>query len=79
MSNKKTHSPLYTDMTSLECPICLDSLKNTFMITTPCNHSFCMQCFIKIDNDTCPMCRKPLFTKKMSQQKILVLNLRPKI
>ncbi len=65
-------------MTGLECPICLDSLKNTFIITTPCNHSFCMLCFIKMDNDTCPMCRKPFIYKKNVTAKDISIKFKAK-
>ena len=41
-----------------ECPICLDSMKNKFVIKTPCMHEFCMKCFINMDKQNCPICRK---------------------
>ena len=41
-----------------ECPICLDQIENNFIITTPCKHSFCIKCFLKLFETTCPLCRK---------------------
>jgi Holliday junction resolvase RusA-like endonuclease len=40
-----------------ECPICLTDDINTFKITTPCKHVFCLECFIKLKQYTCPTCR----------------------
>tara|TARA_B110000971_G_C20019870_1_gene505784 strand:+ start:1955 stop:2179 length:225 start_codon:yes stop_codon:yes gene_type:complete len=42
----------------MDCPICLDETKNKFKIITPCEHTFCLDCFIKIKKNICPMCRK---------------------
>ena len=41
----------------IECPICLNTLKNKFKITTPCNHQFCLDCFLTIYSINCPICR----------------------
>ena len=39
------------------CPICLDSLKDKFKITTPCNHTYCLQCLLTLYEFNCPYCR----------------------
>jgi hypothetical protein len=39
------------------CPICLDSLKQKFKITTPCSHIFCLQCMLTLYDFSCPYCR----------------------
>jgi hypothetical protein len=43
-----------------ECPICMES--NSFMIRTPCGHSFCFKCITKTmnKNTSCPLCRTVL-------------------
>ena len=39
------------------CAICLCSLDDE-VFTLPCNHSFHFDCYCKIKNDKCPLCRK---------------------
>lgn len=48
------------NMTSRECPICMDNL---IEIETKCKHNYCYRCLINWckDNNTCPACRKELF------------------
>lgn len=46
-----------------ECPICLIELENKFSVNTPCNHIICLECFVNLINNECPLCRK-LFRKK---------------
>jgi len=43
-----------------ECPICMES--QSFMIRTPCSHSFCFKCITKTmnKNTSCPLCRTVL-------------------
>ena len=54
----------------MECPICLEDLKNKCVLKTRCNHSFCLDCFINFTNTICPLCRydyeKHLPTKLIS-------------
>jgi len=57
------------------CPICLDSLSDKKLCTSPCGHTFCSDCFIRnITSDmsanknasSCPCCRSlviPLITR----------------
>ncbi len=40
-----------------ECPICFENLKGLFKITTPCDHTYCLKCFLGLLNKTCPLCR----------------------
>lgn len=44
-------------MQIIECPICLQPVKNT--ITTHCNHTYCDLCIINhlMIRNTCPICR----------------------
>ena len=42
----------------MDCPICLTSAKGEFKIKMPCNHAFCLRCFLKLPNTLCPMCRR---------------------
>jgi len=50
--------------TDSDCPICLDSMDITKMITFNCKHGFCASCVklhIKFhDKQTCPACRVPV-------------------
>lgn len=41
-----------------ECPICLSDEKHIFKITTSCKHIFCLECFVKLKDFLCPLCRK---------------------
>ena len=47
----------------MECPICLIDTKNEFNITTPCNHTLCLGCFLKLKKMLCPICRNDLKDK----------------
>lgn len=51
-------------MNDNECPICLESLINKFIIGTPCTHIFCMSCFMLLKDSLCPICRFNLNNKK---------------
>lgn len=42
-----------------ECMVCLE---NTHTLTY-CNHSLCIECWNKLDNKICPMCKTNLFIK----------------
>ena len=47
------------------CPICFESLENTNVCITKCNHQYCVACFIKHvcnskSNGSCPLCRNNL-------------------
>ena len=48
-------------MTNKECPICLDKFNNiSIKLTTPCNHEYCLKCFMDFYDTKCPLCRKEL-------------------
>ena len=50
-----------TESTSTEeCPVCMEH--QSFMIRTPCDHSFCFKCITKVmnKNTACPLCRTVL-------------------
>ena len=48
---------------STECPICMETLKQTDVFTTRCGHMYHGTCMIRHikNNDSCPMCRGVLF------------------
>lgn len=68
-------------MKTIECPICLQPLKNE--ITTHCGHSFCDTCIIHhlMIKNTCPMCRGVCNYNQITEQikpnnkKTLIKNL----
>ena len=65
---KKT---LIENNTSSTCPIWLEALSDTI---TECKHSFHMKCideWVEIDKDTCPICRSKLFTCKECKDGII--------
>ena len=40
------------------CPICYDSLeKSKGLVDTPCGHQFCLLCYVRLEEPSCPMCR----------------------
>lgn len=41
-----------------DCPVCLEEMKRADCVTTSCNHSFCVTCYEKYKNPTCPCCRQ---------------------
>lgn len=61
--NKRNEKALIENMEEqLECPICFETLKDTNITITSCNHKFCNCCFIKHirKKNNCPLCRKTL-------------------
>ena len=57
------------------CPICLDNIDNNKLyITTPCNHKYCIDCFLDLYDTRCPMCRKEL--KDIIPSKLLSIFLK---
>ena len=53
-----------------ECPICSESLKGLFKITTPCDHTYCLKCFLGLLNKTCPLCRSDVKLSKHMSDKL---------
>ncbi len=41
-----------------ECPICFG---DTWITKSPCNHTICLSCLLKLEKDECPYCRKPIY------------------
>ena len=41
------------------CPICYE--KNNDIVKVDAYHSFCKTCLLKMENSSCPICRKPIF------------------
>ena len=46
-------------LNGVDCSICLSPIPSAGNVTTACNHSFCLSCFLKhVDTkNTCPLCR----------------------
>ena len=46
----------------LECPICYNNTNdpNIKMEVCECGHMFCKDCLDKLENEKCPLCKKPL-------------------
>ena len=53
-----------------ECPICFEKLKGLFKITTPCNHIFCLNCFVGLLDKKCPLCRADVRLRKDTRDKL---------
>ncbi len=50
------------DTLSYECPICFESGGDSnAWFTTKCRHSFHLACINKCVQDSCPLCRRPMF------------------
>ena len=49
-----------------ECPICFIELNNIFSVNTPCKHTLCLECFVQLKDNTCPICRGKLKLKHVS-------------
>ena len=45
-------------MSSSECPVCLENLFDLCVVETPCQHRFCLSCFINWTKAECPLCRR---------------------
>ena len=43
----------------MECSICLENIKNENKYILDCNHTFHRSCLLYVDNQLCPLCRKP--------------------
>ena len=59
------------ERTTLECPICYETLENPRFL--PCFHKFCLECVQKLEQENvngklkCPLCRKEFFVTNDSQ------------
>lgn len=40
-----------------ECPVCFEELDTRMTVTTPCRHSFCLNCLLEFKSHICPICR----------------------
>ena len=64
---------------NIECPICLNNIKNTDICITNCNHQFCYDClkkWLEKKKDTCPNCRQNIDTFKYHNEinRIIYVN-----
>jgi hypothetical protein len=39
------------------CPICMDLMGDRGFVDTPCKHKFCLECYTKLEDPRCPLCR----------------------
>ena len=53
----------------MECPICLNIIKDQKSSTTECNHTFCTVCLLKAfnANESCPICRQNLIVDEENE------------
>jgi hypothetical protein len=61
-----TENQLYKIYTELQCRVCFNLFKNPVM-NNECGHVFCFDCSSKfvVSNKKCPLCMKPILTKRM--------------
>ena len=54
-------TPAHNIFTSENCPICMETLGKTNIVTTRCGHQLCVECFsknlIEAKSNKCPVCR----------------------
>ena len=54
-------TPVHNVFTSENCPICMETLGKTNIVTTRCGHQLCVECFsknlIEAKSNKCPVCR----------------------
>jgi hypothetical protein len=65
-----------------KCVICLNELRNTNeILTTPCNHVFHSECFLKwmYAHKDCPLCRKQLIKNPTQDEEAYLFQLRQRI
>lgn len=61
-----------------ECPICFLVMVEPVVLDN-CKHKFCIQCLMKSENKTCPLCRIPFEDVKVDNNaKIEILLNHPK-
>ena len=67
------------------CAICMQNIKSYNLFTTPCNHSFCINCICKWTgiiqggnlkhNHNCPLCRNNFDSNLITTLEINFINL----
>ena len=60
---------------SLECPVCLLTLRDPHMISC-CGNEFCQQCIERVQRDgkPCPLCNYPNFTTFLNKKLVREVN-----
>ena len=73
-TESKDESLLLND--SKQCNICFDKIKFNMLVNTPCEHTFCCDCFFEWmkENYTCPCCRTLVIKREENQQRVLSVN-----
>ena len=46
----------------IDCPICFEECDNVYFYCSQCGNNSCIECFMKMDIEICPMCRGDKFT-----------------
>ena len=57
-----------------DCSICLSNLDKIFTITTSCNHTYCLNCFLCLTKFTCPICRYNFEINLPEKIKVIITN-----
>ena len=60
---------------SLECPVCLLTLREPHMISC-CGNEFCQLCIDRVQRDgkPCPLCNEPKFTTMLNKKLVREVN-----
>ena len=57
-------TPVNEVFASENCPICMETLGKTNVVTTRCGHQMCVGCFtrnlMEAKSNKCPICRVPV-------------------
>lgn len=54
----------------MSCPICLEIIRPDSQYVTSCNHSFCKDCIVVNNIDTCPLCRKNIYLDHLTLEDV---------
>lgn len=49
-----------------DCVICMDTISSENNAALKCNHDFHLSCILKLRNNSCPVCRKPLKSPRLT-------------
>ena len=61
------------NLTSEKCSICLDDVIVKDDAELECNHIFHLKCVKKLRNNTCPLCRRELKSKKLKKNDLKMM------
>ena len=72
---------LYNKYFKKECSICMNDIKDKYILNN-CGHSFCRECinkWVSIYNNKCPLCRNDIHIKDIEQFKINIYDIYPEL